>query len=116
MKAVVLATLASGCIATATPRFPDDVAASLAHEDMRRLDTTELTVYYPADRADVAMRAVRAITTCLRAARRHAPSRRAKPRVLMPDVPFNNAFVLPPVVGYEDVSVVPLHYTLDLTT
>lgn len=116
MKAVVLALVTAGCVATAAPRFPDDVAAALAQHDMRRLDTDELIVYYPADRADEAMRTTRAITTCLRAARTHAPSKRARPRLVMPELPYNNAFVMPIVNGYEDVAVVPTENTLDFTT
>ena len=34
----------------------------------------------------------------------------------MPDSPFNNAFVAPDALGYEEVSVIPAHSTLDFTT
>jgi hypothetical protein len=34
------------------PRFPTDVQTSLAHDDMRRLETARFIIYYPAARRD----------------------------------------------------------------
>jgi hypothetical protein len=121
MRFAALATIAcAGCVATATPRFPDDVASALASHAMRRLDTDELILYYPAGREDLAVRTARKMTTCLRAARGHAQltgrGTHDRPRVVMPELPFNNAFVLPRVIGYEDISVVPTENTLDFAT
>jgi hypothetical protein len=112
----VLALLAA-CTAV-VPRFPTDVQTSLAHDDMRRLETAQFIVYYPAARRDVVdrflVRADRCAQTLREASLVHG--RDHKMVILMPDTPFNNAFVAPEALGYEDVAVIPIHSTLDFTT
>ncbi|HEV7556581.1 MAG TPA: hypothetical protein VGO00_14040, partial [Kofleriaceae bacterium] len=98
-------------------RFPDDVQASLAHRSMRRLETDHFIIYYAAERrAEIDRFLVRA-ERCASTYRQSAvlPAR-DKMVIAMPDVPFNNAFVLPELVGYEHVSVIPTTATLDFTT
>jgi hypothetical protein len=49
---MVVAALAAlgGCGGGVMQRFPDDVQASFAHGDMRRLETERFVIYYPAHR------------------------------------------------------------------
>jgi hypothetical protein len=112
----VLALLAA-CTAV-VPRFPTDVQTSLAHDDMRRLETAQFIIYYPAARRDVVDRFLVRAEHCARTLREASQihGRDHKMVVLMPDTPFNNAFVAPEALGYEDVSVIPIHSTLDFTT
>lgn len=112
----VLALL-TACTAV-VPRYPTDVQTSLAHDDMRRLETARFIIYYPAARRDVVdrflIRADRCAQTLREASQVHDRDR--KMVIVMPDTPFNNAFVAPEALGYEDVSVIPIHSTLDFTT
>ncbi|MBL8933548.1 MAG: hypothetical protein JNM69_03285, partial [Archangium sp.] len=55
---VLLAPLALGC-ATATPRFSQELATAFAQDDMRRLETDDLEVYYPAAHKEAAERVAR---------------------------------------------------------
>ncbi len=116
----VLAILATGCVATAQPRFPDDIALAVAAHPMRRLDTDRLILYYPQGRGEVARRAAARITTCLERARARAvldnDATDERPRIVMPELEYNNAFVAPRLSGYETISVVPTGNTLDFAT
>jgi hypothetical protein len=120
LPAGALAVVA-GCTATAAlPRFPPDVAAALVAHDMRRLETDTLVLYYPAGRGELARRTAARIAACQRLAVERAridggPAR-ARPVIVMPELPFNNAFVMPRVTGYETVAVVPTENTLDFAT
>lgn len=101
-------------------RFPDDVQASFAHDDMRRLETERFIIYYPAHRrAEIDRFLVRA-NGCADALREAAlvPAGRwhDKMVITMPEVAFNNAFVASEGFGYEHVSVIPTLSTLDFTT
>jgi len=117
-----LVVIAAGCMppTAAAPRFPDDVAAAVVAHDMRRLETDTLIVYYPAARRQLALRTAARIASCQRLARSRAQidswASREKPVIVMPEVPFNNALVLPRAEGYEQIAVVPTGDTLDLTT
>ncbi|NVB80151.1 MAG: hypothetical protein HOV81_17285 [Kofleriaceae bacterium] len=106
----------SGCAGVAQ-RFPTDVQTSIAHDDMRKLETGQFILYYPASRRDVVDRFLVKADRCAREIRERAaiPSRR-KFVVVMPDTPFNNAFVAAGALGYEDVAVIPTFSTLDFTT
>ncbi len=116
----VLAIALTGCTATVAPRFPDDVAAAVAEHDMRRLETARLIVYYPAARHDLALRAVERMTTCQAAIEKQTALRgwaaAAKPVVVMPELPMNNAYMIPRLNGYEDVALVATHHTIDFAT
>jgi len=117
----VVALAAVSCAATASqPRFPPDVAAAIVDQDMRRMETEGLIVYYPAVRHEQALRTTARISRCQEAAQRHTrlhgwPTRE-KPVIVMPELPFNNAYVFPRVLGYEEISVVPTENTLDFAT
>jgi hypothetical protein len=112
--------IATGCVATAQPRFPDDVALALAEHSMRRLDTDKLILYYPEGRARLARRAAARITSCLDQARARTrldnSATEERPRLVMPELHFNNAYVAPRLSGYETISVIPTENTLDFTT
>lgn len=117
--AVAVAALLAGC-AGVQGRYPSDVQAALASHAMRRLETDQLIVYYPAARRDDAHRFAAHVDRCAAELRAHArvASRqaRAKMVVVVPEVPFNNAYVMPPALGLGDVAVVPATNTLDFTT
>jgi hypothetical protein len=101
-------------------RFPDDVAASIAHHDMRRLETERFIIYYPASRRAQVDRFIARATRCADSIRAqaivHERAWREKMIIVMPEVAFNNAFVLSELAGYEHVSVIPTFNTLDFTT
>jgi hypothetical protein len=101
----------------ATPRFPPDVAASLAHTPMRRLETTRMYLYYPATRREEALRVAARLEGCADALQRRAPIAsdytRAKMVVVMPDFAFNNAFVSGLGGGQDPYSVIPTFNTFD---
>lgn len=100
------------------PRFPQDVQTTLAHDDMRRLETERFIIYYPAARRALVDRFLARADRCAAVLREHSlvHGRDRKFVILMPDTPFNNAFVAPDALGYEEVSVIPAHSTLDFTT
>src|ERR1041385_6798746 len=81
-------------------RFPDDVQTALAHASMRRLETARFIIYYPAERRAEVDRFVAHANTCVDALSTHA-TWSDKMVIVMPDVAFNNAFVLPELSGYE---------------
>jgi hypothetical protein len=116
--AVAAAALA-GC-GGVQQRFPDDVQAALVHDDMRRLETELLIVYYPPRRrAEVdrfLVHAGRCATALRDAALIHTGPWHDKMVIAMPDVAFNNAFVMAEALGHEAVSVIPTVSTLDFTT
>lgn len=116
---VFLAVLAAGCAAV-QPRLPADVSSSLRTHSMRRMDTQSLRIYYPAARHDQAVRIAERLEGCIAGLRHHTRIRSAAAErpmtVIVPEAPFNNAFVIPPVAGLEPLSVVPTHNTFDFTT
>lgn len=120
LASVLVGALGAGACGGVQQRFPDDVQASLAHGDMRRLETERFLIYYPAHRrAEVdrfLARAQRCVDALREAAVIHDGPWRDKMVIAMPEAAFNNAFVLAEAAGYEHVSVIPMVATLDLTT
>jgi hypothetical protein len=120
MKWFLLAAAAIAGCGVPTPRYPSDVQAALAGRDMRRMETPQLLLYYPEGRRAQAERMAARIELCATEARlrarvdnRHS---REKMIVVVPDAPFNNAYVMPPALGLQDVAVVPAGNTLDFAT
>ncbi len=116
-----IAAVAALCACTGVQqRFPDDVQAGLAHEDMRRIETDRFVIYYSAPRRGEVERFLLRANRCAEVLRNEAVIRSGawdeKIVILMPDVPFNNAFVVPQLEGYEQISVIPTTATLDFTT
>jgi hypothetical protein len=118
-SALVVALVAAGCGA-ASPRFPSDVHAALADEPMRRLETGSLIIYYPAKRQAQARRLADRAEGCAAQLQARALIRNRwsaeKMVLVVPELPFNNAFVMPAALGTEEISVVPTVNTLDFAT
>ncbi len=101
-------------------RFPDDVAAALARDSMRRLETDHFIIYYAEQRGAEISRFAQHAERCASAVRTATLIKDGewgdKMVVVMPDEPFNNAFVAEEGGGYETVAVIPTYATLDFTT
>lgn len=115
---LLLALLVLGGCAQATPRFPQDVQTALATGDMRRLETPDMNLYYPSREREEAMRVASRLEGCLRALRARSRidnrASREKKNIVLADLPLNNAYVGPAVLGLEHVGVVATHSTIDL--
>ena len=113
----VLLLLAIAACVPPQQRFPDDVQASLAHAHVMRLQAARFDIYYPDGKRAEVDRFLAHAERCADEIQRDAPIALGdKLRIAMPDTPFDNAFVLPAELGYEAISVIPLHATLDFTT
>jgi len=114
---VLAAVLGGGCFPIAQPRLPQDVGAALAERPMRRLETADMLIYYPEGRNIEAWRFATRVEGCVaylrRAAHVHNGVADQKIIAVLPELAFNNAFVLPRLAGYETLAVVPTYNTLD---
>jgi len=112
---VLLAPFALGC-ATATPRFSQELATTFAQDDMRRLETDELEVYYPAAHREAAERIARRASECLKEFRALQRTERPRQRglIFLTSANFNNAYVTGLAVGEPLHSVNPLQTTQEL--
>lgn len=112
--------LLTSCAGPVQSRFPPDVATSFREQPMRRLETDSLLVYYPERRREDALRIAERAEGCaavLRAqAKIHNSYADQKMTLVLPDLPFNNAFVAPSALGTEPFSVIPTSNTLDFAT
>ena len=115
--ALIAAVALAGCIASVQPIMPQDVATALAQKPMRRLETTNLNVYYPADRHDEAIRFAQHVEGCARElhARQLIQNGISTRRMtlILPDLTFNNAFTSPIFLGYAPFAVVPTFQSID---
>ncbi len=88
------AMLLVGC-ATISPRFDQELATTFAQDDMRKLETADVELYYPAEYADAARRVAARASECLRALRAldvtQAPHGRAL--LFLTSANYNNAYV-----------------------
>ncbi|MEO7731738.1 MAG: hypothetical protein ABIY55_12250 [Kofleriaceae bacterium] len=120
LKLFVVWGLALGACGGAFQRFPDDVQAAVAHDDMRRLETDQFIIYYPAKRRAEIDRFVARADRCARVLRSaaliHDGPAADKMVIAMPETAFNNAFVSAELLGVEAVSVIPTMSTFDFTT
>jgi hypothetical protein len=118
--ALVGCLVLTGCIASVQPIMPPDVATALAQQPMRRLETTNLNVYYPADRHDAAIRFAQHAEGYARElhARQLIQNAIAGRRMtlILPDLTFNNTFTSPIFLGYAPFAVVPTYQTIDAFT
>src|SRR5215475_13286292 len=83
-------------------RFPDDVQTALAHTSMRRLETNRFVIYYAESKRDEVDRFLARAGHCAAGVRnsgKPADTFADKMVIVMPDVAFNNAFVLPDLEG-----------------
>nr|HEX4314985.1 hypothetical protein [Kofleriaceae bacterium] len=119
LAALATMTAVAAC-AGVQQRFPDDVQQSLAQRPMRRAETDHFIIYYPAGRGDELARFVQHAERCVDALRGAAVLKdgpwRDKMVVVMPEVAFDNAFVVPDLEGYEAVALIPSVNTLDFAT
>lgn len=111
------ASLAVGC-AQASPRFGQDIQTALAREDMRRIETADMRLYYAERDEETARRMLSRFEGCVAELRLHGKIRnrasREKLVVVAPHLPFNNAYVAPATAGQEHVAVVPTFNTTDV--
>ena len=118
LLAIQAALIASGCASLSAPRLPEDVAAAITAHPMQRMDTADMTLYFPEGREAQAGRFLERVEGCARyekgLARIHNGVADQKMVVILPELAFNNAFVAERIAGYETVSVVPTYNTTDL--
>ena len=105
----------SGC-AFVTPRFEQNVQTEFAREDMRKLTTRTLELYYPARLRPSALRIAARLEDCVERLRLLPVSQRERPRVLLylTGQDFNNAYVRPDFSSIPQQMVMPTHMSLEL--
>lgn len=105
----------SGCV-TISPRFEQDVATTFAQDDMRRLETSDVELYYPAEYGDAAKQVAARATECLRALRGHHETKHdgSKALLFLTSANYNNAYVGGLSLGEPLHSVNPLSVTSEL--
>src|SRR5439155_5603767 len=105
----LLSSIAVAC-APVQPRFPADVQAAVAHADMHELESDQFIIYYKANRRAEVERFLARANRCATELRSQAVIKTDRKFVIvMPDEPFNNAFVMPGSLGYEEVAVIPTY-------
>ena len=114
LSLLLLVTL-SGC-AFVTPRFTQEVQTGFAREDMRKLTTRSLDLYYPERLRPSALRIAARLEDCVERLRLLPVSTRPRPRALiyLTDADFNNAYVAPAFSSIPQQMVLPVHATLEL--
>lgn len=115
MRFVFALPIITAC-ASISPRFEQDVAASFAHDDMRRLVTADVELYYPANYSEQAHRVAARASECLEALRAHQLTQRDHGRALLflTSANINNAFVSGQLQGEPLHSLEPLSATWEL--
>ena len=109
---VVVALFASGC-ATLNPRFSQDVATAFARDEMRKLETESLEIYYPAKHRELALRIAARLQRCVQMLQGQTIAKTQGERVLVyvTGANFNNAYVQPTFTGQPRQMVLPEHVT-----
>jgi len=112
---VAAGVLATGC-ATLSPRFTPAVTASFAHQDVRKLETPSLELYYPAPRRAEALRVASRLEGCIAHLRTLTLSSEPRARlvVYLTTAHFDNAYVQPPFLGIPPQMVVASQMNLEL--
>lgn len=102
--------------ATTSPRFEQQVASTFAQDDMHKLETPELELYYPANYAEEAKRVAARAAECVRLLREHDVDPRERDRALLflTSANFNNAYVGGQSGGEPLQSLIPLTVTDEL--
>lgn len=113
--ATFLLLTTAGC-AFVTPRFPQNIQASFAREEMRKLTTSSLELYYPASQKGAALRMAARLEGCVQGLRGQTWSDAERGRVLvyLTSSDFNNAYVVPDYASSPQQMVMPVHVTLEL--
>ncbi|MHA7631425.1 hypothetical protein [Corallococcus sp. M7] len=109
-----LLLLTSGC-AFVAPRFPQNVQASFARDDMHKLTTRSMELYYPAHLRGTALRVAARMEGCVERLRTDAWSKAERKRVLvyLTSADFNNAYVQSEFASTPQQMVLPQHMTLE---
>lgn len=112
---IFCALVVAGC-GIAQPRFTPDVQKSFIDNPMRRMETDRVALYYPEHRREEALRMAARIEECASALEERMPRKRQvdKFTVIMPEVEFNNAYVMPGIAGSDVHMVVPTYFTADI--
>jgi Tol biopolymer transport system component len=117
VAALAGACATSGCFPVAGARLPQDVGAALAAHPMRRLETDDMLLFYPEGREIEAWRFLTRVEACVahlrQAAQVHNSVADQKIVTILPELPFNNAFVMPRIAGYNTLAVIPTYQTLN---
>ena len=113
--ATFLLLTTTGC-AFVTPRFPQNVQASFARDEMHKLTTESLVLYYPAQLRGPALRMASRLEGCVQRLRANTWSRTSRDRVLvyLTSSDFNNAYVVADYASTPQQMVLPVHVTLEL--
>ena len=110
----------AGCFPSADVRHPQSVMAALADHPMRTMEGEHIAVYYPEGREEEARTFLPYVEGCAaylkEAARIHNRYSAQKMTVLLPELPYNNAYVAPRIAGYDSIAVVPTFNTAALFT
>ncbi|RAL20372.1 hypothetical protein DL240_17475 [Lujinxingia litoralis] len=87
--------MAAGCAVSSGPRFSPEVQQSFAHEEMRRMETAHLRLYYPEHRREETARIAAQLEHCLVElnTKTERPGPWTKVPIFLPEVEFNNAYV-----------------------
>lgn len=114
LSLLLLLSLA-GC-AFVTPRFPQNVQASFVKDDMRKLTTRSMEVYYPEHLRPAALRIAARTEACAERLRKLAQSGQERERLLvyLTSSDFNNAYVTSASLGLPQQMVMPHRMTLEL--
>jgi hypothetical protein len=111
------ALLAGAC--AVAPRVPVDVSRAVQRDDMRVVRTESIDLYYPAKFEKEAYALAQRMEGCVAELRTRTTGQGGlsedRIEVIFPDLPFNNAFVMPPLNG-DFFSVVPTHWTMDVAS
>ncbi|WP_224371421.1 hypothetical protein [Hyalangium versicolor] len=110
-----LLLLSSGC-AFVSPRFSQEVQASFARDEMRKLTTRSMELYYPEQLKPAALRVAARVEACVDRLRGLAWSKQPRDRLLiyMTSAGFNNAYVQPDLVSTPQQMVLPSHMSMEL--
>jgi hypothetical protein len=110
-----LLLLSFGC-ATVTPRFSQEVQASFARDEMRKLTTPSTELYYPEHLKPTALRIAARVEQCVDRLRELSHSKRPRDKVLLylTSAGFNNAYVQPDLALFPQQMVMPTHMSLEL--
>lgn len=115
LSLLLLLSLA-GC-AFVSPRFSQNVQTEFAREDMRKLSTSTLDLYYPARLRPSALRIAARLEDCIERLRllpeRSRPAR-ARALVYLTGSDFNNAYVVSDFSSVPQQMVLPAHVSLEL--
>ncbi|MFE8597997.1 TolB family protein [Archangium violaceum] len=105
----------AGC-AFVTPRFPQNVQVDFAREDMRKLTTRTLELYYPARLRPSALRIAARLEDCVERLRSlpRKPGSQERVLVYLTGADFNNAYVNPDYSSIPQQMVMPAHMSLEL--